>query len=150
MKIYIAGPMSGCPQFNYPAFYAAADRLRDQHIEVVSPAEMDSPEMQKLCLASKHGNFAELEETGETWGDILAKDVKIVADEVDEVCLLPGWQYSRGARLEVFVALSVQKPVSEMVDGVRIYYEPRYFMDKIHKCTIYQGDVSRYKEASNG
>lgn len=34
-RTYIAGPMSNCPDYNYPAFHAAAARLRaagkDQH-----------------------------------------------------------------------------------------------------------------------
>lgn len=150
MKLYIAGPMSGIPQFNYPAFYEAADWLREQGHEVVSPAEMDSPEMQKLCLASKHGNFSELGDTGETWGDILAKDVKIVADEVDGVFLLPDWHKSRGARLEAFVALSVQKPLFA-ADEEGLYELPlEVTSGKLHLMVVNQGDVSRYEEANNG
>jgi hypothetical protein len=136
--------MSGIPQFNYPAFLAAAERLRDQGLEVLCPAEMDTPEMQKAALESTTGNLSDLASTGETWGDVLAKDVKLVADEVDEVCLLPGWQNSRGARLEAFCALSVQKPCSSLVDGVRIYYEPSYYMAQIATYTVHQGDVTRY------
>ena len=143
-KVYVAGPMSGIPQFNYPAFLEAAARLREHGLEVLCPAEMDTPEMQEAALASKTGNISDLADTGETWGDVLAKDVKLVSDVVDEVCLLPGWVDSRGARLEAFVALSVQKPVSVLVDGTRRYYDPSYFMNKIAAHTVYQGDVSRY------
>jgi hypothetical protein len=103
---YIAGPMSGIPQFNIPAFDAAARALRDRGWNVISPAELDDPEFREMCLASKTGT----ELIGDkTWGDLLARDVKIVADQVAGLILLPGWSQSRGARLEVFVGLLCYK-----------------------------------------
>lgn len=112
--VYTAGPMSGIPQFNFPAFDEAAARLRRLGYEVVSPAELDSPESRAAALASEDGDPAEYASTtGETWGDLLARDVKIVADEVDVVAVLPGWQSSRGARLETYVARLCGKPVVE-------------------------------------
>ena len=38
-RIYIAGPMSGLADFNFPAFNDAARRLRDAGWEVDNPAE---------------------------------------------------------------------------------------------------------------
>lgn len=38
-RIYIAGPMTGLPEWNFPAFHAAAARLRARGWEVVNPAE---------------------------------------------------------------------------------------------------------------
>ncbi len=38
-RIYIAGPMTGLPQFNFPTFHAAADGWRACGWEVVNPAE---------------------------------------------------------------------------------------------------------------
>ena len=41
MKIYIAGPMSGYEDLNYPAFAQTAAVLRNAGHEVVSPAELN-------------------------------------------------------------------------------------------------------------
>ena len=38
-RIYIAGPMSGLPDLNYPVFNAMAKRLRALSHEVCNPAE---------------------------------------------------------------------------------------------------------------
>lgn len=145
MKLYIAGPMSGYPQFNYPAFYAAATMLRDLGYDVVSPAEMDSVELQKLAMKSKDGSFKDIEGANETWGDMLARDVKLVADVVDGVCLLNGWEASRGARLEAFVAASVQKPVFRMVEGTGpAEIPPMALLAAIAENTADQGDTTKY------
>jgi len=150
-KVYIAGPMSGIPQFNYPAFDAAAAILRAQDYEIQSPAEMDDPNIREAALASETGNFREfdgiLERNGhqpETWGDFLSRDVKLVADEIDAIVLLPGWEASRGARLEVFVALSVQKPVGELIDEGIDPLAPEDAMSIITTHIINQGNVERY------
>ena len=41
MKIYIAGPMRGYEDYNFPAFDAAAEILQAAGNEVVNPAQMD-------------------------------------------------------------------------------------------------------------
>lgn len=108
--IYIAGPMTNLPQFNVPAFTEAAANLRAEGHIVINPAELDSPEMQAQALASPDGNLASLEKlTKETWGDVLARDVKVISDGAEAIAVLPGWHKSRGARLEVFVGLLTGK-----------------------------------------
>ena len=111
-RYYLAGPMSGIPQFNFPALDTAKASLLAQGYAVVSPAELDDEIARKAALASPDGNMEEyVAETGETWGDFLARDVKLIADEVDGVILLEGWEESKGARLEAFVARTCGKPV---------------------------------------
>jgi hypothetical protein len=107
MKFYIAGPMTNIPQFNIPMFDRAAAKLRMMGYDIVSPAELDSPEMRAIALQSPDGKMGPHEKmAGETWADVLARDVKVITDQVDGgVIVLPGWYKSRGARLEVFVSL---------------------------------------------
>jgi hypothetical protein len=104
-RVYLAGPMTGIPQFNFPAFDAAAEELRGLGYDVVSPAELDSEETREAALASADGAPGSGSTTDETWGDFLARDVKLIADGgIEGVVVLPGWQRSRGARLETFIA----------------------------------------------
>ena len=153
MKIYLAGPMSGIPQFNYPAFDAAAAYLRDNGFDVMSPAEMDDPNIRAAALASPDGAHREFQDTleraghqPETWGDFLARDVKIVADQCDGIVLMEGWAGSRGARLEVFIALQVQKPVF-FYNGLDIeVLSPETVLRIVSERTLDQGDVSYYDE----
>lgn len=122
-RLYIAGPMTGLPKFNIPAFDMQARRLRELgNFEVVSPAELDAPEIRAELLLSADG--APTYPNGHTWGDFLARDVKVIADQVDGIVVLPNWSKSRGARLEVFVALLCGKPV----------YEDVGFSDRIGFC----------------
>lgn len=109
MKLYLAGPMTGIPQFNYPAFIDAAKRLRDQGYDIVSPAELDSEKMQAAALQSPDGALVSGGLSGQTWGQILARDVHLIADKVDGIIFLENWVKSRGARLEAFVALLTGK-----------------------------------------
>lgn len=107
MKIYLAGPMSGIPQFNFPLFMAVTETLRATGWEVVSPAELDDAEDKGAALSSKDGDPNNRDAMGgKTWGDFLARDVKLIADSgIEGIIFLPGWERSRGARLEASVGL---------------------------------------------
>lgn len=119
MKVYIAGPMTGYPQFNFPAFIAAADLLRGRGWEVISPAELDDEEDRARAMASPDGGVIHYT-NGKTWGDFLARDVKLLADDgIEAIYVLPGWESSKGARLETFVGFLSGLPIYELM-GNRI------------------------------
>lgn len=83
-RVYIAGPMTGLPELNFPAFERAAARLRASGYEVVSPHE--------VCP-----------DKGIEWSAALRRDIPELCT-CNAVALLPGWERSRGAKLEKFIA----------------------------------------------
>ena len=119
MRLYVAGPMTGIPQYNFPAFDIMATVLRDQGYDVVSPAELDDPADRATALQSPDGAPQTAHQFGKTWGDFLARDVKLLADGgIEGVVVIDGWHKSRGARLETFVANAMcGLPVFRYVGG---------------------------------
>lgn len=94
MTTYIAGPMTGIPEFNYPLFNEVAAALRANGVEVRNPAEND-------------GGSA-----GKPWEFYMRLALRSLL-ECDSVCLLPGWWKSRGARIEHQIAYELGMDVWE-------------------------------------
>jgi hypothetical protein len=130
MRYYLAGPMTGYPQHNIPAFHEAAQFLRSRGYDVVSPAELDDQTTVDLAMSDMSGDIAKLDHT---WGDLLARDVKLIADGCNGIILLPRWYESKGARLEAFVAVSCGYPTEEYYKGVLIKASHKRIMKLITK-----------------
>lgn len=94
--IYIAGPMTGLPEFNYPSFQNAAVLLRAIGHEVEDPSTNENPTPDDY-----HG-----------W--LRAGLAQLI--RCDAVALLPGWESSGGARLEVNVAATLGLRVAPFAD----------------------------------
>ena len=104
--------MTSIAQFNFPAFDEAAKTLRAQGHDVVSPAELDAGPLREMAMASPDGAEDTAHHAHQSWGDLLARDVKLISDEgIEAVVVLSGWERSRGARLETFVARLNDLPV---------------------------------------
>lgn len=100
IKYYLAGPMTGLPQSNFPMFDRVAAVLRYDGFTIVSPAELDDPEVRTAALANRPII------TNHTWGDFLSRDVKVLADGgIGGIVFLPDWEKSNGAKLEATVGL---------------------------------------------
>ena len=107
---YLAGKMSGIPQFNVPEFFRVAALLRQQGHKIINPAELDTEECRLAALRSLTGDKKDLPK-GETWGQIMGRDITAVIDDVDGVIVFPNWTNSLGARLETYTAYLLHKEV---------------------------------------
>lgn len=94
VKIYLAGPMSGLPEYNFPAFFQAAEFLRERGLIVENPAEHAQRNSQP------------------SWEGYMRQSIKILM-MCDEFYLLPGWNKSSGACLELMLACALKMPVHE-------------------------------------
>lgn len=90
LTLYVAGPMTGQADHNYPAFHAAADRLRAVGFAVVHNAVHD--------------------DTTQPWEFYMRHALRLLLD-ADAVAVLDGWGTSRGATLEVDMAKALAMPV---------------------------------------
>jgi hypothetical protein len=120
MKYYIAGPMTGIPNFNFPAFNAAAAKLRAQGCEVFNPAERDIERHNGVDIsADNHAGDPALaaQVHGFSLRDALADDTAYICKEATGIAMLPGWENSKGARAEhaLAVALSLSILYLEVV-----------------------------------
>lgn len=93
MKLYLAGPMTGYPDWNFPAFHIITKRLRDAGHEVLNPAENDGGDA-----------------SAGDWAYFMRQDLGHVC-AVEAVAVLHGWERSRGAALEVTVAHALGLPI---------------------------------------
>lgn len=114
-KIYVAGPMRGYPEFNFPAFHAASKKLRAEDHMVFSPAEKDEEVYGKdFSKQFKTGSLEDASNLGFSLRRALGDDLAWICKEADAVYLLKGWEKSKGALAE--------KATAEAL-GLEVMYE---------------------------
>lgn len=84
-RVYIAGPMTGLPDSNYPAFHAAEVRFTRIGFDVDNPARHFDGDQTR------------------PYADYMRAAVRSLA-RADVIYLMDGWEKSEGARFELEVA----------------------------------------------
>ena len=129
MIIYIAGPMSGYPDYNRPAFMAMAEELRSVGHEVRNPAELDLTEEEAQRMSA--GNWSP--RSREYY---MLRDFRLICgdgdrlDPVDAVYVLPGWEQSPGARKEIMLAHEIGAQVIDAETAIPL--EPHPHLEAEH------------------
>lgn len=107
-RIYIAGPMTGFPDHNIPAFNAAAKRLRAEGHFVINPVDLSSlfgtPEELSDSFAAYYDPSGCSDEDDGIAENVMAADLAAVRS-CNAIYLLNGWENSKGALKEVHVAI---------------------------------------------
>ena len=112
-KIYVAGPMTGRKEFNFPAFFAAEERLRRLGWIVFNPAKHDQES--GIDVTGTTGNPAEI--PAFSLREALAWDMSRIC-EADAIYMLHGWEHSSGARAEHALANALKLQIIYEADAV--------------------------------
>jgi hypothetical protein len=130
MKVYLCGPMRGYPAWNAAAFDRyAAEWEREGHT-VLSPVArdrlggLDLLAASKEELAAKAGNWVWMRQ-------VIVEDVEMIC-RVDILAVLPGWEASTGATVEVALALFLGLPIYSAVSRERVYPTPAPWSRLLH------------------
>ncbi|MDQ6721208.1 MAG: DUF4406 domain-containing protein [Candidatus Dormibacteraeota bacterium] len=116
MRAYLAGPMRGRPEFNFPAFHRATALLRQAGHEVYSPAEADLASGFDPTGYTGHEDI-ERDDRFDLRG-ALAGDLDYICRHAQAVVVLDGWEASAGACAEVATAVALGIPVFDLAELV--------------------------------
>lgn len=105
MRFYIAGPMTGIPQFNFPLFNAVAAMLRSKGHTCFNPAQRDEERHPDIDFGS--GDVKAVADQGFSLDDALADDTHFICKGCDAIYMLPGWEASKGANAEHALAFAL-------------------------------------------
>lgn len=106
MQVYVAGPMTGIPHFNFPRFNEVAAVLREAGHTVFNPAERDNERHGRDISIDNPTGCPDLatQQHGFSLREALAEDLEYICLQANAICMLPGWEKSPGARAEHAVA----------------------------------------------
>lgn len=111
--LYIAGPMSGLPEYNYPAFNYAAGELRVAGFEVENPADntIESEDYHDWVVGRLRDGLGVAHHLRAGLAQLL---------RCDGVAVLEDWWLSGGARWEVTTAGILGLPVRSVDEWLRL------------------------------
>ena len=109
MKIYVSGPMSNYPYFNFPTFNQVTKLFRGKGHEVFNPAERDVAQYgDDFWKSNLTGSIEEASKKYKfSLREALAEDTAYICKEAEAIVMLPGWEKSSGARAEHALAVAL-------------------------------------------
>ena len=109
---YVAGPMRGYAEFNFPAFDYATKILRRISCEVFSPAE--NARKMGFDPTGMDGTLVDLLDSNFDFRDALAVETNFICRRATHILMLSGWENSKGAVAERALGIAL----GLMIEGV--------------------------------
>ena len=119
-RIYISGPMTGIEPREYRRRFREAEAILRRHgYGCINPCRVwpcRFPWLYRLMNALLGKRL--------TYAVILAYDIILLMTRADGIAMLPGWQASRGARIENYVArhfpmMGISKAVTDEIERIK-------------------------------
>ena len=119
-RIYISGPMTGIEPREYRRRFREAEAILRRHgYGCINPCRVwpcRFPWLYRLMNALLGKRL--------TYAVILAYDLILLMTRADGIAMLPGWQSSRGAQIENYVAMhfpmqGISKAVTEEIERIK-------------------------------
>lgn len=114
-RVYIAGPMRGIRDFNFPAFDQARDKLKAEGWDVISPADLDREAPTQATTDEEAGSEERVHEYMSR--DLTDTLLTFRKSRGDAIAMLPGWENSTGAVTEFMVARWAGLRILDAVTG---------------------------------
>ena len=103
-KIFISGPMTGYPDFNFPLFNKVSEILTSQGFDVVNPVTICKKYKRERVLSDK------------TVFDSMISEQQDAERKCTTLLLLPKWEESIGVRLELQTAIELKMKIIQWRD----------------------------------
>ena len=111
--IYVAGPMRGYENYNFPAFDRCSRVLREQGWNVINPAELDKDTGKPMSDPMSFAPDTNYEDH-EFMRKALRRDMVAICDQCTAIYMMSNWERSKGAKAEHALAKAL---------GLSIFYE---------------------------
>ena len=119
-KIYLSGPMSGVERADYVRRFGEAERILRRHgYGCINPCRVWACRWPWIYRAMEWVLDKRL-----AYAAVLCYDLLLLMTRADGIAMLPGWQASRGAQIENYVAfhfpmMGISKAAAEEIERIK-------------------------------
>lgn len=119
-KVYLSGPMTGCARADYVRRFSEAEKILRKHgYGVINPCNVWACRWPWIYRAMEFC-FGH----SKAYAFILAYDLLLLMTRADGIAMLPGWEQSRGARIENYTArhflmMGISRQATEEIERIK-------------------------------
>ena len=119
-RIYLSGPMTGIKPREYRRRFSEAERILRRHgYDCINPCRVWACRFPWIYRAMERVLGKRL-----AYAVVLCYDLLLLMTRADGIAMLPGWQASRGAQIENYVArhfpmMGISKAAAEEIERIK-------------------------------
>ncbi len=119
-RIYLSGGMSGIPRSEYRRKFREAEKIMRKHgYRVINPCNVWACRWPWIYRAMEWAMGKRL-----AYAVVLCYDLLLLMTRADGIAMLPGWEQSRGAQIENYVArhfpmMGISRQAAEEIERIK-------------------------------